>query len=121
MPGSAIDRTAFADLLENVGGDRGFLAELVRTYVADSPLLFAELRAAIDAGDAATARRTAHSLKSTSASMGALALSRLCREMETAATSGSVAGLAGSIDPAEAEYTRAVNELARLASEGADA
>ena len=120
MPEPAIDRAAFADLLENVGGDRAFLAELVSTYVGDSPSLFEELRAAIGAGDAAVARRAAHSLKSTSASMGALDLSRLCREIEMVAASGTLTGLAASVDEAEAEYGRAASELGRLAAEGSE-
>jgi HPt (histidine-containing phosphotransfer) domain-containing protein len=118
MPEQPIDASAFAELLENVGGDREFLAELVGTYVSDSPRLFAELRAAIAAGDAEVARRSAHSLKSTSASMGALALSRLCREIEMAAAAGSLAELEASVEPAEAEYGRAAAELRRLAGGG---
>jgi HPt (histidine-containing phosphotransfer) domain-containing protein len=118
MPDQPIDPTAFAELLENVGGDRAFLGELVETYVTDSPRLFAELRAAIFAGDAEVARRAAHSLKSTSASMGALPLSRLCREIELAAADGALAGLEASVEPAGAEYARVEAELRRLASEG---
>ncbi|MGH2407937.1 MAG: Hpt domain-containing protein [Candidatus Limnocylindrales bacterium] len=121
MPQPAIDPVAFADLLENVGGDREFMAELVRTYLADSPARFVELRTAIASGDAAAARRAAHSLKSTSASMGASKLSRQCRELEMAAAAGTLAGLEASVDAAEAEYALAAGELGRLASAGADA
>ena len=85
MPEAPIDDAAFAELLETVGGDREFLAELVDTYLADSPGLFAELRAAIAADDAATARRAAHTLKSTSASFGANGLAAQCREIEAMA------------------------------------
>jgi len=59
MPEAPIDDAAFAELLETVGGDLEFLAELIDTYLGDSPGLFAQLRAAIAAGDAVTARRAA--------------------------------------------------------------
>ena len=88
MPDAPIDDATFAELLETVGGDREFLAELVETYLGDSPGLFAELRAAIAADDAAAARRAAHTLKSTSASFGADGLAALCREIEASAAAG---------------------------------
>jgi HPt (histidine-containing phosphotransfer) domain-containing protein len=93
MPDAPIDLAAFAELHETVGGDRDFLAELVETYRADCPRLLAELRAAVAAGDAPAARRAAHTLKSTSASMGALGLAAECREIEAAAGAGDLAGL----------------------------
>jgi HPt (histidine-containing phosphotransfer) domain-containing protein len=111
-----IDATTFADLLETVGGDRGFLGELVETYLADSPSLFAELRVALSSGDAASARRAAHTLKSTSASFGAQRLSGMCREIEAAAAAGNLVGLDGSVDLAAAEYARVEVELHRRAS-----
>ncbi|HEY8199541.1 MAG TPA: Hpt domain-containing protein [Candidatus Limnocylindrales bacterium] len=104
MPEAPIDDAAFAELLETVGGDREFLAELVDTYLADSPCLFAELRAAIAADDAATARRAAHTLKSTSSSFGANGLAALCREIEAVAGAGELAGLEAQVDMAAASY-----------------
>jgi HPt (histidine-containing phosphotransfer) domain-containing protein len=104
MPDQPIDAAAFAELLENVGGDREFLGELVGTYLADSPVQFTALRAAVAMGDAAAARRAAHSLKSTSASMGARRLSAMCREIEAACAAEQLAGLGAAIDEAAAEY-----------------
>ncbi|MFI5255550.1 MAG: Hpt domain-containing protein [Candidatus Limnocylindrales bacterium] len=115
MPDEPVDPTAFAELLENVGGDQAFLGELVETYVDDCPLLFTELRAALAAGDAPVARRAAHSLKSTSASMGALRLSALCRELEVAAGAGDLAGLESRVDAATAEYALVEADLRRRA------
>lgn len=104
MPDEPIDVDAFAELLETVGGDREFLAELVDTYLADSPNLFAELRAAIASDDAATARRAAHSLKSTSASFGATTLAGQCREIEAAAAAGNLDGLDEQVASAAASF-----------------
>jgi two-component system, sensor histidine kinase len=104
MPDAPIDLAALAELLETVGGDRDFLAELVETYRADCPNLFAELRAAVSNGDAAAARRAAHTLKSTSASMGALGLAAECREIEAAAGAGDLAGLDARVERAAATF-----------------
>ena len=104
MPDAPIDPAALAELLETVGGDRDFLAELVETYRADCPLLLAELGAAVAGGDAPAARRAAHTLKSTSASMGALGLAAQCREIEAAAAAGDLDGLDKRVERAAATY-----------------
>ena len=104
MPEAPIDDAAFAELLETVGGDLEFLAELIDTYLGDSPGLFAQLRAAIAAGDAVAARRAAHTLKSTSASFGANGLAAQCREIEAAAGAGELGGLEARVDAAAASY-----------------
>ena len=106
MPDEPIDAAAFAELLETVGGDREFLAELVETYLADSPGLFIELRAAIAADDAASARRAAHTLKSTSASFGANGLAARCREIEAAAAAGDLVGLDEQVELAASSYAQ---------------
>ena len=106
MPDATIDATTFAELLETVGGDREFLAELVETYLADSPGLFGKLKQAIAEGDAATARRAAHTLKSTSATFGANDLAAQCRDIEAAAAAGDLTGLDGRVASAEAAYAQ---------------
>jgi HPt (histidine-containing phosphotransfer) domain-containing protein len=119
MPDEPIDPAAFAELLDTVGGDQEFLAELVGTYLADSPVQFADLRAALAAGDAASARRASHSLKSTSASMAALRLSAICREIEAACAAAELPGLEVRVDEAAAEYTLVMAAL--LAATSGDA
>jgi HPt (histidine-containing phosphotransfer) domain-containing protein len=117
MPDAPINEAALAELLETVGGDREFLAELIETYLADSPGLFAELRAAIAGDDAATARRAAHTLKSTSASFGANALASRCREIEASAAAGNLAGLDEQVELAATDYAQ-VEVALRAATSG---
>jgi CheY-like chemotaxis protein len=78
----ALDPGALDNLRAMAGGDTAFLAELIDAFLADAPQLLAEMRQAMDGGDAATWRRAAHSLKSNSAEFGAGALAGLCRELE---------------------------------------
>lgn len=52
-----------AELLDRVEHDREFLRETVALLQADAPSLMANLRSALEAGDAAGVARHAHSLK----------------------------------------------------------
>jgi PAS domain S-box-containing protein len=102
-PGT-INRGALDQLLESVDGDRGFLNEMLAAYCQDAPKQIAEAKRALAAGDADTLRRAAHSLKSTSASFGALRLSAACKQLETLATAGDLDHAATCIAQIEAEY-----------------
>ena len=57
---------AALESLRELGGD-DFLVEVIDTFLADVPTLLATLRRALEAGDAAEARRAAHTLKSNGA------------------------------------------------------
>ena len=67
--------------------DSGFLAELIDTYLDDTPNRLHNMRGALDAGEAEVFVREAHTLKSSSANLGAMRLSQLAQRLEaTAAT-----------------------------------
>lgn len=113
MPDDPIDEATLDDLLATLGGDEAFLAELIGSYLADSPPLLDAMRAAAAAGDVVALRRAAHTLKSTSASLGALRLSGVCREVEGAASAERVR--ADLVEAAAAEYARVSEALAARA------
>jgi HPt (histidine-containing phosphotransfer) domain-containing protein len=119
MPDPTLDAAALAELLQTIGDDREFLAELIETYLDDSPALFADLRGGLAAGDASAVLRAAHTLKSTSASFGAAHLAALSREIEAAAGAGDLAGLAPRVEIAETEF-EAVAAALRMAGGGDD-
>jgi histidine phosphotransfer protein HptB len=85
-----IDQEAFDRLVEMTGGELDFVDELVDTYIEDGRGQVAGLRAALERGDNDSVVRAAHSLKSSSANVGALALSDRCRTLEEAARGGPV-------------------------------
>jgi HPt (histidine-containing phosphotransfer) domain-containing protein len=87
----ALDPGGIERLLEITGGDAAFVDELIDTYLQDAAMQLDLLRDASTAGDVGALVRPAHSLKSSSDSVGALALTSLCRELETQARGGSVA------------------------------
>jgi HPt (histidine-containing phosphotransfer) domain-containing protein len=100
----SIDRAALHTLFETTGGDPAFLAELIDSYCDDTPGLLAAVRHAVDDGDAEALRRAAHSLKSNSATFGALALAALGRDLEEQGRTGRLDGAAERVALAEAEY-----------------
>jgi signal transduction histidine kinase/DNA-binding response OmpR family regulator len=67
----------------NDGGD--LLARVFHTYLNYSPKLFQDLRDALATGNSEAMERAAHSLKSSSAQVGAVGIAALCADLERAA------------------------------------
>ena len=104
MTEETLDPAALAHLLEIAGGDLEFVDELIDTYLDDAAGQLDAMRAAAAAGDAAAMVRPAHSLKSTSANVGAVGLVELCRSLEADGRSGTVADAAARVGRCEAAF-----------------
>ena len=91
-----IDAATFANLVEMTGGELDFVDELVDTYLEDGERQLDAMRAAVEQGDIASLTRAAHSLKSGSLNVGALALGEQCRTLEAAGRSGPARRSTGS-------------------------
>jgi len=79
----AISETEFQALVEMVGPDEpDVLLDLLDTYLVESSGLVDTILEGASSGDLASVLRPAHSLKSSSASIGALRLSKLCADLE---------------------------------------
>jgi len=107
--GPPLDPAVLAELAENTDVD--FVRQVIDTYLEDSPQLLAALRQALAGGDAETARRAVHSLKSNSASVGAGGLAEQAREAEQLAKAGDLAAVAGRQDGLAAEFARVAAAL----------
>jgi HPt (histidine-containing phosphotransfer) domain-containing protein len=102
-----LDSAALDALLDATGGDPAFLAEMIDSYLADSVDLFAAIDAALASGRTDEVRRAAHSLKSNSATFGAMSLADTCRQIEERAKAGDLDGTVVSlIESASAEFVR---------------
>ncbi len=77
-----LDQGVLGELRASIGDDDAFMVELVETYVAEGMASMAALLAAAAALDSAAVVRPAHTMKSTSASLGAMRLSAICRAIE---------------------------------------
>jgi HPt (histidine-containing phosphotransfer) domain-containing protein len=91
-----------------------FVAELVDTFVEDAGELTAQLPTALTRGDVDGFRRAAHSLKSTSESLGASGLAALARDLEAIARAGSLDRVDERLGPVAAEYARVAHALRKL-------
>jgi HPt (histidine-containing phosphotransfer) domain-containing protein len=100
----AIDEAAFEKLKNDVGVD--FVGELIETYCDETPQLIAKLQYAIDVNDADALRQAAHSIKSTSNTVGALSLGALSKELEVLGRAGDLTGAPEKVARLAAEYDR---------------
>ena len=113
-----LDQAALADLRAMTGDDPAFLAELIDTYVSDTPEQLATIRRALESGDAEAVRRAAHSLKSNSATFGAATLAGLGAQIEARGKAGELAGADELVARADAEYDRVSRALHALREAG---
>jgi CheY-like chemotaxis protein len=83
-PSSPVDYTVWNQIrMLQQAGAPDILSKVLSIFLDKSPGLMQSLHDALAAGDAATVQRSAHSLKSSSANVGALNLSSLLKEMES--------------------------------------
>jgi HPt (histidine-containing phosphotransfer) domain-containing protein len=101
-----LDDGALDELMESTGDDIGFVRELIDTFLADTPAQLEAMTAAVEADDAASLVRPAHTLKSSSATVGASRLSLVARELE-------MAGRTGALEPGVRADLEAAHELSQ--------
>jgi HPt (histidine-containing phosphotransfer) domain-containing protein len=106
-----LDLNVIDELRASTGDDEAFLHELVEAYVAEVADHIAGITAAAAAGDAAAIVRPAHTLKSSSATFGAMRLAALCRRIEEAGRSGGTSGLGPDPEQVSAAWTETLMAL----------
>ena len=89
--------------LQQTGGS-DVLGKVLRTYLQSAPPLLTALREAVAGSDAAAVRQAAHSLKSSSAQIGALALSAHCKELEALGRANTLTNAPTVLAYLEEEY-----------------
>ena len=83
-----LDTAVLDELCASVGDDRAFVVDLVETYLTDGAVQVEAIAAALASSDAPAAIRPAHTLKSSSATVGAMRLAALAKRVEEATRSG---------------------------------
>jgi HPt (histidine-containing phosphotransfer) domain-containing protein len=91
--------------LQRFGGAK-LLNEMISLYVQTASARLAAAEAGLAACDPAATASALHSLKSSSAQLGAARLSALCEEGETIASAGAVKGLASLLEASREELGR---------------
>ncbi len=72
------------DLIENCGNKRELAHRVLRAYLRVSPALVSRILTGAEASDADEVRIGAHTLRGSSATIGAKALADLCKRIESA-------------------------------------
>ena len=102
---AVLDRAALDAIraLDETGAG-GLLRQVVQLYVESAPRLIAELRRAQASGQLDAVRNAAHSLKSSSANLGANRLAQMCQAVERAARAGTLHADLPGPDAIEREF-----------------
>lgn len=109
---SGLDQSVLDELKEMIGEDdiADVLPDLINSYLEDSPILLEDIKKAFAQKDGKTLKQSAHSLKSSSASLGAIYLSEICQELENL-------GKADQVDEAELFIEQLLKEYQKVEQE----
>ena len=100
-------------------GKPSLLGRVVELFEKDSPAAISAIVAAVDTGDLEEVRIAAHSMKSSSAYLGASRLSEQCRNIEQAARNGSELECMAFCEGIEEEFDGALAELKEIVEKAA--
>jgi len=92
-------------------GQPSILQKVVGLYLDKSPAILESLRDAISKNESAGVQSAAHSLKSSSANLGALELSELFKTLEKMGRDHAIEGAAETLAEIESKFELVVHEL----------
>ena len=99
-----LDADALQRLRElDPGGENQLVGRILRAFDASARRLSLQLAEARISDDVQGIRHVAHTLKSSSSSIGALALARICAEIEASVRNEALAGLGDRLDAMDRE------------------
>ncbi|MGA2924807.1 MAG: Hpt domain-containing protein [Solirubrobacteraceae bacterium] len=108
------------DRLVELFGDLAPAGQLIEIFVGEAPQLVDTVLRGLAADDLEEARRGAHALKSSAASVGAMRLSGLCARLEARLRAGEVDAARGDVGALRGTLQETLDvlagELARLRS-----
>jgi len=110
--GSALDRSVLDKLRElQDDGDPDIIAEVGGLFLEHSPQKVESIMQAAESRDANGLKTAAHSLKSSSAIVGAMRLSEMSRELEMMGQSQALDGAEEKAERLKIEFMRVMMEL----------
>ena len=110
--GNALDRSVLDTLRElQDDGDPDIVAEVGGLFLEHSPQKVTAILQAVESRDANGLKTAAHSLKSSSAYVGAMRLSEMSRELEMMGRSQALDGADEKAERLKREYKRVIMEL----------
>lgn len=109
MTNPTIDPAVFEQLKTDMGAD--FMIEIIDAYLEETPQLLSRLHQALQAKDAESFRRAAHSIKSSSAALGAMGISERARKVEMLGKDGALEGSAPLLERMDQDYKQVMTAL----------
>lgn len=107
-----LDRRALRTILEMVEEEsEQLLVEVIQSYLDEAPQLLQAIKTAIETGNQKALLYSAHTLKSTSATLGAIKLARICQLLETSAEQAEMPDSSAKLPEIETEFARVVSAL----------
>lgn len=94
-------------------GAENLLEELIVLFTKEAPSRMTQLRAAVQQGDAKSVMQMAHSLKGSSANLGASCMAGICNRLEQCGREGMLDGALQLHDELERECKRVLLALNR--------
>jgi signal transduction histidine kinase/DNA-binding response OmpR family regulator len=114
---AAIERTIDVEVLSRLreleADVPGIVAEVLTTFVRDTPDRMERLITAINSADASAADAAAHSLKGSAGAVGAVRLAELCADIERCSRKGALSECAPSVASLSDEFDRVREILQR--------
>ncbi len=112
-----IDSEAIANLKELNPGDNGeFLREIVAIYAEDTPKRIADMKTFMASGDVPSFTRAAHTIKGSSANVGAARVKAVAERLEHLSRRESLPALAAQVAECETEFLAASEELRKISA-----
>lgn len=110
-----IDPGAIAELRAlNPGDNDEFLRDVIGIFLADTPVRLAELDESLVSGDLPKFMRAAHSIKGSSANVGAVALRTSAGNLEQLSRTQGLGNVQALVVEVKSEFARAHAELSAL-------
>ena len=91
--------------------DITFVGELIEAYYEETPRYIAMMKAALLTSDAEAFRRAAHTIKSTSATLGVIALAEEAKALERMGRENQLHGAAAKVDEFSDHFAHATTTL----------
>jgi two-component system, sensor histidine kinase and response regulator len=108
---SCLDLMALKAITKLGNGSNEFLKKILSIYFRDTPNHILEIQKGIQEKNPEKILQAAHSLKSTSANIGAMTLSRICRELESNIRLKRIDDTASQLARIKSEYAAVVTAL----------
>ena len=99
----AVQQPGMPDLVEKV----------INLYINDAQSLYRNIHEAVGKGDPHALNKAAHSLKSSSANVGAIKLASLCKELETLGKANTLGNAQEIVNQMDSEYKRVIDTLSQ--------